>query len=140
MVGLTHVTAVVHRLRQAVDDHDLDRIVDCFHDAYVNETPAHPGRGFRGHAQVRRNWARMLDGIPDLSAEVLRTAVDGSTVWSEWELRGTRRDATAHLMRGVIVFGIEEERAAWSRFYLEPVDDVGDVDQAVSDVLGDPPS
>ena len=35
---------------------------------------------------------------------------------------GTRPDGAGHLMRGVIIFGIEGEQAAWARFYLEPVD------------------
>ena len=34
------------------------------------------------------------------AADVLRSAVAGDTVWSEWEMTGTRRDGTAHLMRG----------------------------------------
>jgi len=44
--------ALVERLRQSVDDHDLDAMVDCFATDYVNETPAHPGRGFTGRDQV----------------------------------------------------------------------------------------
>jgi hypothetical protein len=35
-------------------------------------------------------------------------------------------------MRGVIIFGVREGRAAWARFYLEPVDATPvDVDAAV---------
>ena len=40
-------------------------------------------------------------------------------------------------MRGVIVFGTAEGRAAWARFYLEPVDPGTDgVDDAVRQVAG----
>ena len=35
---------------------------------------------------------------------------------------GTRPAGTAHAMRGVILFGIQHGRAAWARFYLEPLD------------------
>jgi limonene-1,2-epoxide hydrolase len=127
---------VIHRLAQATSDHDLDGIVDCFTDDYVNETPAHPARGFRGREQVRRNWAQILRGVPDITARVLAFAVDGRTVWSEWVMTGTRRDGTAHQMCGVNVFEVEGERVRSARFYLEPVDRAsGTVDEAVRAVV-----
>ena len=36
-------------------------------------------------------------------------------------------------MRGVIIFGVRDGKAAWARFYLEPVDEAGgDVDAAIA--------
>lgn len=129
--------AVIVRLAQAVNDHDLGALVACFGDHYVNETPAHPERGFRGSEQVRRNWTSILAGVPDLRARVLRTAVDGDTVWTEWEMWGIRRDGADFLMRGVVIFGVAETTVAWARFYLEPVQrSSGDVDAAVGRVVG----
>lgn len=47
-------------------------------------------------------------------------------------MRGTRRDGTARLMRGVILFSVRDGRAESARFYMEPVDDEGiDVNEAV---------
>ena len=124
--------ALVDRLRQATNDHDLDALVDCFTLDYHNETPVHPERGFTGRDQVRKNWAQIFAAIPDVTTDVLACAVDGDRVWSEWEHRGTRRDGSRHLMRGVIIFGVVEDRAAWAHFYLEPVQEsVGGVDEAV---------
>jgi len=130
--------AVIERLRAATSDHDLEGIVACFSDDYINETPAHPARGFAGPEQVRTNWARILGAVPDLSASVVRAAIDGDTVWTEWEMRGTRPDGSAHLMRGVIIFGVREDLLCSARFYLEPVDeaDVG-VDEAVGRSIGE---
>jgi len=129
--------ALVDRLQAAVDAHDLDAIVECFADDYRNETPAHPGRGFVGREQVRRNWARILEGLPDITASIVRAVGDGEAVWSEWEMKGTRPDGQASALRGVIIFGIRDERAAWARFYLEPVDaGEGGVDAAVGGVVG----
>lgn len=129
---------MVERLRQAVDTHDLDALVECFAPAYRNETPAHPARGFSGRDQVRENWSRIFHGVPDVTAKVLRTAVDGDVVWSEWELRGMRRGGAPYLMRGVILFGVEEDRAGWARFYLEPVDtNSGGVHSAITNLVAE---
>jgi ketosteroid isomerase-like protein len=113
---------LVERLARATNDHDLDAIVACFAPDYVNETPAHPERGFRGPEQVRRNWAQILDGVPDIEARVLALVAEGDTVWSEWEMAGTRRDGAAHLMRGVIIFVVGDALIRAARFYLEPVE------------------
>jgi ketosteroid isomerase-like protein len=117
--------AVVHRLMDATNAHDLDALVECFAADYLSEIPVHPGRTFRGAEQVRRNWFQILAGVPDLHSELVRHAVDGDVVWAEWEWTGTRRDGAAHLMRGTTILGVADERIAWGRFYMEPVVDDG---------------
>lgn len=127
----------VRRLLEAVNAHDLDRLVACFADDYVNETPAHPQRGFRGSAQVRANWTQILAGVPDLRAEVPRSAVDGDTLWTEWDMSGTRPDGSRFLMRGVVIFGVTDDAINSARFYLEPVEESsGDVDAHTRRVVG----
>lgn len=116
--------AMVERLCQATNAHDLEALTSCFGAEYRNETPVHPARRFQGRAQVRKNWEQIFAAVPDLTAQV-RWVADGETVWSEWEMRGTRRDGSLHLMRGVVIFGVEQGQAAWARFYLEPVLDEG---------------
>ena len=129
--------AFVNRLVRATNDHDLDAIAACFAPDYVNETPAHPGRGFQGRDQVRRNWEQIFAHVPDLHASIVRRATSGDTVWSEWEMRGTRRDGAAHLMRGVVLFEVRDRRAASARFYLEPAQDTGETaSEAVREVVG----
>ena len=131
---------MIERLQRAANAHDLAALVDCFAPGYVNETPAHPERGFRGQDQVRRNWEQIFAAVPDLTVEVLRHATDGNTVWSEWEHRGTRPDGSPHLMRGVVIFGVEDDRATWARFYLEPVEHGGPgINAAVARHVGGAP-
>jgi ketosteroid isomerase-like protein len=132
-----HPASVVERLLAAVNAHDLDAMAACFADDYHNETPAHPRRGFRGREQVRRNWAQLFAGVPDLAARVLGTAADGDRVWTEWDLSGTRRDGARFAMRGVVVFGVGAGVIATARFYLEPVEETsGDVDAHTARVAG----
>ena len=116
---------LIERLQDATNLHDLDAVVACFAVDYRNETPAHPERGFTGREQVRRNWEQIFAAIPDVSTRVVRSAVDGETVWSEWEHRGTRSDGSAHMMLGVIIFGVVADVISWARFYLEPVQEGG---------------
>lgn len=123
---------MVMKLLNAVNAHDIERVVDCFAPDYQNETPVHPSRGFRGREQVRKNWEQIFAAVPNLIATLPRHTVDGETAWTEWEMRGTRRDGSAHLMRGVVIFGVCDGRAAWARFYLELAEDGGeDVNEAV---------
>jgi ketosteroid isomerase-like protein len=129
--------AAVERLLDAINAHDLEAMAACFADDYLNEWPAHPQRGFRGSAQVRRNWSQIFAGVPDVQARLPRLVVDGDTVWTEWEIAGTGRDGAAFLMRGVAIFGVTEGRLAWVRYYLEPVEQAsGGVDAFTRRVAG----
>jgi ketosteroid isomerase-like protein len=123
--------AMAYRLEAATNAHDLEALLDCFASDYVNETPAHPARGFTGREQVRVNWRTIFSGVPDVTASLLQATADGETVWSEWEMSGRRRDGVPHLARGVIIFTVHEGVATRARFYLEPVD-TGDADAAAA--------
>ena len=127
----------VNRLFEATNAHDIDSLTRCFAEEYLNETPAHPSRGFRGRDQVRKNWTTIFHGVPDIRAEVVRAAYYGNEAWIECEMSGTRRDGAHHLMRGVIMFTVESGLMVSARFYLEPVDTGGlSVDEAVASVIG----
>lgn len=133
MRGSNDPEAVIARLETATNAHDLAALTGCFSDDYVNQTPVHPAQGFTGSAQVQRNWAALFGAMPDLRSRLLATAVDGATVWSEWEMSGTRPDGSAHLMRGVIIFSVDADVIVAARFYLEPVTTSGaDVDDAIA--------
>ena len=122
----------LERLVTATNEHDLDALVACFGDDYVNETPAHPARGFRGNAQVRSNWEQIFGFVLDLRAEVTSHVIDGGRIWSEWDMTGTRPDGSSHHMAGVIVFDVADGQARRARFFLEPVEEgSGTVDDAV---------
>ena len=52
---------------------------------------------FVGREQVLRNWGQILAAVPDIAVEA-RWVTQGDTVRSEWEMRGTRGDGSAHLI------------------------------------------
>src|SRR6266576_2834079 len=117
--------ALAGRLHDAVNRHDLDAMVGCFAADFVNETPAHPARSFRGRQQVRKNWAQIFAAVPNLEADMVDSAIRGDTIWTEWEMRGTRLDGAPHLLRGVSIFKVADEAFTSVRFYLEPVEQAG---------------
>jgi SnoaL-like domain len=125
-------TDVLERLLGAQNRHDLDEFVACFHAAYRSEQPVHPDRSFVGSDQVLANWGAIFDGVPDFRADLLRSERGDDELWAEWHWHGTRADGTRLDMRGVTIFGVQGERIAWGRLYLEDVDETG---QGIDDVV-----
>lgn len=129
--------AVTIRLRDAMNAHDLEAFLACFHDDYRSEQPVHPGRGFSGREQVRANWSAIFAGVPDFAAVLVSHCQDERQEWSEWRWTGTRVDGSALDVAGVIVMGVNDGRIAWGRLYVEPVEAVGEtIDEAVQRMAG----
>jgi uncharacterized cupin superfamily protein len=58
----------------------------------------------------------------DFQSELLRSAVEGDTIWAEWYWFGTHRDGIPFGIRGVSIVGVQADQIEWARFYMEPVD------------------
>ena len=118
---------VLDRMLVALNAHDLDGFVALFAEEYRSEQPAHPSRSFAGSTKVRENWGSVFSGVPDFRAELLlaENSADGSEI-GEWHWSGTHLDGAPFAMRGVTVLGVENERIAWGRLYMEPVDHGGE--------------
>jgi ketosteroid isomerase-like protein len=113
--------AVLERLQQALNSHNLEALVACFAPDYQSAQPVHPDRAFQGAEQVRKNWSNIFQDVPDIHAERLRSVVDGNTVWAEWHWSGTKRDGASFAMRGVTIIGVQADQIMWGRLYMEPV-------------------
>lgn len=125
--------AVAAALAEAMNAHDLDAFVSLFSPDYDSRQPVHPDRAFRGRDQVRSNWSTVFSGVPDFRAELVATAVETDTLWSEWRWRGTHADGSRLDMAGVIICGA----IAWARLYVEPVEQGGEgIDAAVREMSG----
>jgi ketosteroid isomerase-like protein len=123
---------VGERLHQAMNQHDVEAFLACIDPDYQSEQPAHPNRGFGGREQVEKNWSALFEGIPDFRAELLATAIDGDTLWSEWHWTGTRANEAPLDMRGVTLFEVKNGRIVSGRLYMEEVEQGGaDIDETV---------
>lgn len=113
--------AVIERLQEAINRHDIQAMSECFSADYESKQPVHPDRAFRGRDQMIKNWTQILGGVPDLKATHVRWAVNGDTIWSEWDWSGTRRDGVPQAMRGVTIQRVEGDLITWVHLYIEPV-------------------
>jgi ketosteroid isomerase-like protein len=129
--------AVLDRLVRAQNGHDVDAMLVCFDPGYRSEQPIHPARAFTGSAQVRTNWSALFAGIRDFRSELLRTAVDGDTVWAESRWSGTKADGSPFEEMVVMILGISDGRITWARFYADEVErNDADIDETVRQMVG----
>ena len=129
---------LIARLSAAMNAHDVEAFVACFTEDYDSVQPAHPDRAFRGREQVRTNWSEVFSGVADFRAEVVGMSASGDTVWSEWRWKGTQSDGGRLDMAGVIVLGLRDDRIAWARLYIEPVERQGaGIEAAVRDMTAE---
>jgi ketosteroid isomerase-like protein len=116
---------LLERMRAALDAHDLDTFVGFFREDYIGERPRHPGAKISSRDDVYTNWLEVIADVPDLRIEVPAAVQDGDRIWSEWRAYGTSRNGSALELRGVIIFGVQDGQVAWSRMYMEPVEQEG---------------
>lgn len=117
--------SVIERLQRAQNQHDLEAFLECIAPDYQSEQPIHPDKAFRGREQVRKNWSTIFRGVPSFHSEILRSVTDGDMEWTEWHWSGTHTNGNPFEMRGVTIFGVQDNQIVWGRLYMEPVEQTG---------------
>lgn len=129
--------AVIERLAVAQNAHDLEAMLACFDENYRSEQPAHPARAFQGRDQVRKNWSALLEAIPNFHVEILRSVVEGDTVWFEFHWTGTKASGQPFEEYGVGLMEVRDNRIVSGRLYGEEVEHNGaDIDKTVQRMAG----
>ena len=124
-----------------MNDHDAQRVASLFTDDYQSVQPLHPSRGFGGSAQVLDNWSSVFDGVPDFSAVLVASSVNGAVQWGEWNWGGHHVDGSPFAMCGVTILVVREGLVAEGRLYMEPVvAGGGDIQAAVKELYRPPPA
>lgn len=131
---------ILERLTEAQNAHDAQRMASHFSADYDSSQPVHPGRAFKGSAQVLANWTAVFEGVPDFHAELLASSVDGDTEWGEFDWQGQHPDGSPFAMRGVIIVTVRDDLIAGARLYMEPVDRTDQDIEAAVEELSRPPS
>jgi ketosteroid isomerase-like protein len=109
------------RLSDAISSGDPARVASCFTSDFRAELPQHPERNFVGAEQVRANWTAIFHNWPNLTARVLRTAVNGPEIWSEWEMTNDDKAGNPVVFAGPVILTTHDGKINWVRFYLDPV-------------------
>jgi len=129
----------MEQLIAAMNRHDARAVAAFFAADYRSEQPLHPNRGFGGSEQVLANWTSVFEGVPDFFAELIASSSAAGLVWTEMRWKGTHRDGSPFMMRGVTVIGARDDKIAWARLYMEPVEQGGtDIEGAVRELYRPP--
>jgi len=119
--------------------HDAAQVASFFAEDYESAQPLHSARAFSGRAQVLSNWTSVFEGVPDFTAELVDSAVNGNREWGEWDWRGRYTDGSPFAMRGVTILFVRDGVVAEARLYMEPVDTgADDIDAAVQEMYRPP--
>lgn len=114
--------SLVDRLVQALNQHDLPAFLDLFLPDFHSEQPLRPESSFVGREHVRANWEwKLSDPASDFRAEAMRWAATAEELWVEWRWRHTRPDGAQIDLQGICVYGVDDERFAWARLYMDDV-------------------
>lgn len=123
--GALDARAVVLRLVDAWNDHDLDAAADCVADAFENhQLPLGASVGRQPYLAHLRSW---FEAYPDLRVEVRTCLAAGNIVCLEVIERGTRHGAFAgapatgrpETFFGCDVFEVHDGRIAIQRGYWD---------------------
>jgi ketosteroid isomerase-like protein len=133
------MTTMLERLRDAMNDHDAQRVASLFAEDYQSAQPLHPSRGFGGSNQVLENWSSVFEGVPDFRSELISWSAGDGVEWGEWSWHGHHVDGSTFAMRGVTILVVRNGLVAEGRLYMEPVEaGGGDIGAAVEELYRPP--
>jgi limonene-1,2-epoxide hydrolase len=108
---------LLERLHTALNARDLTNLLHLLQVDFEFFHPAHPGTDTIGLEKARDIWEDLFSRFPDFRADLLRQAIEGNTIWTEWRWQAGEHAGGLHRV-GVIIFGVEEGLLAWAREYL----------------------
>jgi ketosteroid isomerase-like protein len=129
------MASMLERLRDAQNAHDAERMAALFAEDYRSVQPVHPNRAFTGRSQVLINWTAVFEGVPDFTARIVSSCVEGEVEWGELDWRGTYTDGSPFAMRGVALLTIRDDLIAGAHLYMELVEQGGgDIEASLDDL------
>ena len=105
--------AVLERMLDAFNAHDLDSIMSLFTEDCVFESPRGPeawGRRFQGLSAVREGLGARFTTIPDVHYGDGGHFVSGDRGVSEWTLTGTTTDGVRLNVRGCDLWTFRDDK------------------------------
>ena len=110
---------LLERFHTALNTRDITNLVQLLQVDYEFFDPAHPERNTMGLEAARTAWNGIFTRYPGFRADLLRQAIEGNTIWSEWRWAGgPQGNENGFQQVGVIIFGVEQGLLAWARTYM----------------------
>jgi ketosteroid isomerase-like protein len=124
MAGGSPDVALLEKVLDAFNRHDVDAIMDAFVDDCVFETPRGPdpwGRRLQGKPEVRKGFEARFAGIPDIHYGEDRHWVSGDRGVSEWTITGTNTEGERVEVKGCDLFEFRDGKIARKDSYWKIV-------------------
>ncbi len=120
--------AVLRRYLQAQTDKDLDALVSCWDPDVEVVHPLRPDRSWSGIDTYRRQWARIWEGNPDHTFELVSAAVVDNRIY----LEALVEHADGTMVPNMNILEVEHGRIRRGRVYTDaPLRDGVDMDRFV---------
>jgi ketosteroid isomerase-like protein len=100
------------RFAAAYNSHDLETMMKLY--GPHAEVIGRPRGRLRGHAEIRADWASLLESMPAGKVTLARQAAEGSVLFTEWVFSQDGKQVTA---RGVDVAEFEGDQIETQRWY-----------------------
>jgi ketosteroid isomerase-like protein len=112
--------AAVQRFNEAVNSHDVDRIMKCMTAdcVFENTRPAPDGTRVVGQAAVRSFWEEFFARSPQARFDTEDLFAAGDRCVVQWTYHWVRDGKAGHV-RGVDVFRVREEQVAEKLSYVK---------------------
>ncbi len=116
---------LLERLHTALNTRDITNLLHCLQVDYERILPTQKGKNTTGLEAAREEWDTIFTRYPDFQADLLRQAIEGNTIWTEWHWHASAPGGQSGGLNraGVIIFGVEEGLLAWGREYMIDVTD-----------------
>ena len=76
------LNALLLKLNDAFNTHDIESLIECFDENYYSEQPVHPDRTFQGQEQVKKYWASNFNEMSNFSAQLSSYAISNNSIWA----------------------------------------------------------
>lgn len=127
MLGAVLAKREVRKGFKAIDQHDLETLMDMFHDDAVFEFPGDTiaGGRYEGKEAIRAWFERWYERIPKsrftlrhISVENIFALGASNVAHAEWNVEETDQDGNTYDLTGVTAFEVEGGKARFVKDYI----------------------
>ena len=110
---------LLERFHTAINTRDLTNLVHLLQVDFEYFDLFRPENNSTGLEAARTRWDGLFNRYPNFQADLVRQAIEGNTIWTEWRWRGgPSGNENGFKQVGVVIFGVEQGLLAWARLFM----------------------